>query len=242
MEPKMSLTNQVAIITGASSGIGAAVARELDAAGVKLLLTARREDRLRELAGSLKHSVQLAGDIADPELPQRLLDLAIERFGRCDIVFNSAGVMEAGPVEKLDIDRVCRMVRVNVEAAYRMALVAMKHFLSQGRGHLLNVSSILGTKVRPTTGAYAGTKFAIEALSEDLRMQAGGRGVKVSVIEPGLVLTELHDHWEKHPKDALNIRHPLDPADIARCVRFVLEQPEHVRIPRMMVVPGEQQL
>jgi NADP-dependent 3-hydroxy acid dehydrogenase YdfG len=238
----MSLNEQVAIITGASSGIGQAVARDLAEAGVKLVLTGRRGQRLSDLAAELRGAALLEADLTDPPVPQRLLELALEKFGRCDILFNNAGVMEAGTVEEIDIDRVCRMVRINVEATYRMAYVALKHFRTQNRGHLLNVSSILGTKVRPTTGAYAGTKYAIEALSEALRMELAGSNVKVSCIEPGLVMTELHNHWPQHPTKILNVTEPLVPQDIARAVRFILEQPAHVRIPRMMVIPGQQQL
>ena len=238
----MILPNSVAVITGASSGIGAAVAADLDRADVRLVLTARREDRLQKLAAQCKDAAVVAGDVLDPELPQRLIDVALERFGRCDILLNNAGVIEVGKIETIDIERVCRMVRINVEAAFRMAYVAIRHFVAVGRGHLINTSSLLGTKVRPTAGAYAGTKFAIEALSEALRLETAGTNVKVSCLEPGLVRTELHDHWEVHPTESMNVPHPLLPEDIARCVRFLLEQPEHVRIARMMVVPGEQQL
>lgn len=236
----MDLKGKVAIITGATSGIGAAVARNLDEAGVKLVLTGRREDRLAALCGELGCAASLAGDLADASVPQALMNKAQEEYGRCDIVLNNAGVMEVGPIEKIDIDRVCHMARVNVEAAYRMAYTALKMFVAQGSGHLINVSSILGTKTRPTAGAYAGTKYAIEALSESLRMEVARTDVAVSCIEPGLVQTELQDHWEVHPTKALDIPNPLQPEDIARCVRFVLEQPKHVRIPRMLVTPQEQ--
>ena len=238
----MILPNSVAVITGASSGIGAAVAADLDRTDVRLVLTARREDRLHKLAAQCKDAVVVVGDVLDPELPQRLIDVALERFGRCDIFLNNAGVIEVGKIETIDIERVCQMVRINVEAAFRMAYVAIRHFVAVGRGHLINTSSLLGTKVRPTAGAYAGTKFAIEALSEALRLETAGTNVKVSCLEPGLVRTELHDRWEVHPTESMNVPHPLLAEDIARCVRFLLEQPEHVRIARMMVVPGEQQL
>jgi NADP-dependent 3-hydroxy acid dehydrogenase YdfG len=238
----MILPNSVAVITGASSGIGAAVAADLNRTDVRLVLTARREDRLQRLAAQCKDAVVVAGDALDPELPQRLIDVALERFGRCDIFLNNAGVIEVGKIETIDIERVCRMVRINVEAAFRMAYVAIRHFAAASRGHLINTSSLLGTKVRPTAGAYAGTKFAIEALSEALRLETAGTNVKVSCLEPGLVRTELHDRWEVHPTESMNVLHPLLAEDIARCVRFLLEQPEHVRIARMLVVPGEQQL
>ncbi|QDV22936.1 SDR family oxidoreductase [Aureliella helgolandensis] len=238
--PTSPLNQQVAIITGASSGIGAGVAEELNAAGMKLVLTARRADRLNALAADLTDCEVVAADIADAETPQKLVDRAIEKFGRLDVVFNSAGVMFSGTIDEVDIDEMCRMVRVNAEAAVRMAYTAVKHFQQVGSGHLVNVSSILGTKVRPGAGVYAGTKHAIEALSEAFRMELAKTNVKVSLIEPGVVDTELQSHFLVHPKEMLGIKQPLQSADIARCVRFVLEQPSHVRIPVMMVIPGEQ--
>jgi NADP-dependent 3-hydroxy acid dehydrogenase YdfG len=136
----------------------------------------------------------------------------------------------------------CEMVRVNVEAAYRMAYVFMRQFVSQGYGHLVNTSSILGTKVRLTAGAYAGTKHAIEALSEALRLEVAGTAVRVSCIEPGLVRTGLHRDWPSHLKESIKMSNPLQPEDIARCVVFILSQPDHVRIPRLMIAPGESQI
>jgi NADP-dependent 3-hydroxy acid dehydrogenase YdfG len=233
------LANQTAVITGASSGIGRATARALRQAGMKLLLTARRRDRLEALASELGETEIVTGDILDPGLPARLVETAIGRFGRCDAVFNNAGTIEVGAVGELDIDKMCEMVRINVEAAFRMAYVAAGHFKKTGSGHLVNTSSILGTKVRPTAGAYAGTKYAIEALTEALRMEFAGTAIRISCIEPGLVLTELHDHWKTHPRESMNIKNPLRPEDIANAIRFLLEQPAHVRIPRLMIMPGE---
>lgn len=235
----MSLEKQVAIITGASSGIGAAVARNLHAAGMKLILTARRENRLQALTSELPNAIALPGDITNPLLPPQLIDKALEQFGRCDVVFNNAGAIAVGSIEEIAVEQVCQMVRVNVEAAFRVAYVSLKHFRTVGKGHLVNTSSVLGTKVRATAGAYAGTKFAIEALSEALRMELAGTGIKVSCIEPGLVMTELHQDWGTHPAQSLKISHPLEAEDVARLVRFVLEQPEHVQIPRLMVLPEE---
>lgn len=233
----MKLEGQVAIITGASSGIGAAVARDLDAAGVKLVLSARSGGILTELSAGLRQAVVVPGDITDAGLPQRLIDTALSSFGACDIVFNNAGILATGPIDEIDIEKVCLMVRVNVEAAYRVAYTAMKHFRKAGRGHLLNTSSVVGTKTRPTVGAYAGTKWAIEALSESLRMEVAKTDIRVSCIEPGVVVTGLHRDWKTPPAQAMGIEHPLTPEDVARCIRFQLEQPAHVRIPRLMVLP-----
>ncbi len=238
----MSLEGQVAVITGASAGIGAATARLLHDAGMKLLISARREDRLKQMADELPGATWLAGDITDPALPQQLIDKALAEFGQVDVVFNNAGVILRTLIEEADIDAICRMVRINTESAFRLIYTALQHFKQVGKGHLVNTSSILGTKVRPTVGAYAGTKYAIEALSESLRLELAKTDIAVSCVEPGLVLTELHDDWDEHPKDFMGIESPLMPEDVARCVKFVLEQPMHVRIPRLLVTPGEMEL
>ena len=236
----MSLQGKVAIITGASSGIGHGVALELDRAGMKLLVNARRAERLEELAGELSEAESLSGNLTDESLPQRLVDAAVDRFGRLDVVFNNAGIMDTAPIESADIEKLCANVRVNFESAVRMAYTTLRHFKEQGSGHLITTSSILGTKVRPTAGVYAGSKYGVEALTEALRMEVAGSGVRVGCIEPGLVNTELQDHFEIHPRDMLGMEQPLEPEDIARCVRFMLEQPPHVSIPKMMVLPSEQ--
>ncbi len=234
------LEGQVAVITGASSGIGRGVAHELDAAGMRLVLTARRANRLESLADELESVAVVVGDVTHEDMPRRLIDAALESFGRCDVVLNNAGIMDTGPIDSVDVDRLCRNVRVNFEAAVRIAYAALQQFKAQGSGYLINTSSILGTKVRPTAGVYAGTKYGIEALTEALRIEVAGTGIRVGCIEPGLVMTELQDHFEVHPRDMLGIERPLEPADIARVVRFMLEQPPHVVIPRIMVLPSEQ--
>ena len=238
----MELNGKVAIITGASSGIGRAVARNLNQAGVHLLLVGRREDRLSELKDKLNHAAIFPCDIIDPGVPENLLKAALDAFGGCDIVFNNAGVITTGNIDDIDLEDISYMVRVNVEAAFRMAYLAVKFFKSTGSGFLINTSSVLGTKVRPTTGAYAGTKFAIEALTETLRLELAKTNIGVACIEPGLVQTELHRDWEVHPSETLNIPRPLQPEDIARVVRFILEQPDHVRLPCILAVPADQEL
>ena len=238
----MDLQDKVAIITGASSGIGRAVAHNLNEAGVNLVLAGRREARLAELKGKLAQAAILPGELTADEMPQNLLNMALDTFGRCDIVFNNAGVMTVGSIDEIDIEDICYMVRVNVEAAFRMAYVAVKHFKSIGSGFLLNTSSILGTKVRPTAGAYAGTKFAIEALTDALRIELARTRIGVACVEPGLVQTELHREWSVPPAQHLDIPKPLQPEDIARVVRFILEQPDHVRLPRILAVPADQDI
>ena len=233
----MELKDKVAVITGASSGIGRAVARNLNEAGVKLVIAGRREERLSELKDELNHVDIFACDISEPEMAEGLLKTALDGFGQCDIVFNNAGVITVGGIDEINIEDICYMVRVNVEAAFRMAYVAVKHFKSTGSGFLINTSSVLGTKVRPTAGAYAGTKFAVEALTEALRLELAKTDIGVACVEPGLVQTELHRNWEVPPAQSLDIPRPL-----ARVVRFILEQPDHVRLPRILAVPADQEL
>lgn len=236
----MNLQNKVALITGASSGIGKAIAKELDQAGMKLVLTARSQDKLDQLAASLNDSVAYAATITDSDAPQDLVDFAIATFGRLDVVINNAGAMTVGAIEEVDIEAVCQMVRLNVESVYRLAYVALRHFKQAGSGFLINTSSIAGLKTTPKNAAYNGTKFAVEAFTDALRMELAGTGIKVAAIAPGTVDTGLYDHWGQSDKNWVMSGGVLQPEDIARAVRIVLEQPDHVLIPRMLVVPTNQ--
>jgi NADP-dependent 3-hydroxy acid dehydrogenase YdfG len=243
MPAEQNGSHRVAVITGATGGIGSAIASSLAHAGWNLVLTARSVESLGTLRNTVcPEAVFVAGDVTDAQLPGKLLSTALEQFGRCDVCFNNAGFIEVGTVEAVDIDRICAMVRVNVEAAYRMAYVFARHFVQQGSGHLINVSSVLGKKTRPTAGAYAGTKYAIEALSEALRMELSRTNVQVSCIQPGLVRTKLHDRWEVHPSELMGIEQPLSPDDVARMVMFILDQPPHVRIPQLMILPKDHEI
>ena len=237
-----SLEGKVAIITGATAGIGAAVARALDARGVQLVLTGRREDRLAALAQELRQARTVAGDITDPALPARLVETAMAEFGRLDVACNNAGLLAFGTAEEIDLERMSMMIRVNVEAAFRFAYTVLRHFKAQDSGHLVNTSSVAGTKIRPTIGAYAATKHAIEALAHALRLELAETAVRISNIQPGLVSTEIFDHMppEAHPGRQQAIAQPLQPDDVARCVVFMLEQPAHVSIPTLMVKPTTQ--
>ena len=239
--PDIDLSGKVAVITGASSGIGLAVARELHSLGMHLVLNARREKLLKKVAGELNAEI-IAGDISSPNMPDKFLKMALDVYGKCDVVLNNAGIIETGDIKTIDIDKVCEMIRINVEAAFRVAYTFVRHFLGQGHGYVINTSSVLGTKVRMTAGAYCGTKYAIEALSEALRMELAGTAIGITCIEPGLAMTDLHRDLAEHPSKQMHIKHPLQPEDIARCVRFALTQPEHVRIPKIMVLPGEHQI
>jgi len=232
---------KVAVITGATGGIGAAIARSLSRSGYSLVLTAPSMEMLTGLASELEGPCTVvAANLAEECIPQMLLKAALDRFGRCDVCFNNGGLLEAGTIESVEIDRICNMVRVNVEGAFRLAYVFLKHFVQQGFGHLVNTSSVLGKRVRPTVGAYAATKYAIEALTEALRMELSRTDVQITGIEPGAVRTGVHDRWELVPAEELGIVDPADPEEIVRMVMYVLDRPEHLHIPEAMMLPQEQ--
>lgn len=233
------LENQVIIITGASSGIGEATARLLTDAGMKCVLTARSAEKLEALAGRLQNAVFCAGDMTDPKLPGRLVETALDAFGRLDAVFNNAGVMHIGAVEEVDIEAVCHMIRLNYEALVRMSYKALRYFKTQGSGFLVNTSSFAGLKTFKNIGAYNGTKFAVEAFTDALRMELAGSGVRVACVQPGRTETHLFDHWKPEQKFSPD-QGMIAPEHIARAVKYILEQPEDVLVPRMLVMPSQQ--
>ena len=233
----MGNEQKVCLISGASSGIGHAIAEALSADNHRLVLTARRKERMEELHGERVDI--LAGDLTSHEFLDSIDTFVYDKYGTCDVLFNCAGTVENGNIEQMDVDKMSSMIRLNVEATFRLTYRLLKRFRKQGFGHIINISSILGTKVRPTAGPYAATKFALEALSEALRMELAGSNIKISCIEPGLVMTELHKNWEVHPKISMGIHEPLVTDDIVGAVRFILQQPDHVRIPKLMILPKD---
>jgi NADP-dependent 3-hydroxy acid dehydrogenase YdfG len=236
----VKLEGKIGIVTGAGTGIGAAIARELGRAGMKLVLNGRRREPLERVARDCEGALVAPGDMTEPTTAQMLVDTALARFGALHVVINNAGMNEMGPIREINIDRVCRMVRTNVEGAYRMAYVALRQLLKSEEGWLINTGSVVGTKVRPQIGAYAGTKHAVEALTEALRMELAGTKVAVGCISPGLTETELFEGMTINPRKNQNVAKALAPADVARGVRFMLEQPSHVRIARLLMLPAEQ--
>ncbi|BAT53137.1 short-chain dehydrogenase/reductase SDR [Nostoc sp. NIES-3756] len=236
----MDLKNKVAIITGASSGIGEATAHELDSAGVSLVLTARNQDKLEKLASKLTNATFFASEVTEPDLPQHLLETALNSFGRVDALVNNAGVMVVGTVETIDIEEICQMVRINVESAFRLAYFFAKHFKQQSNGFIVNLSSISGTTNYPTMAAYCGTKHAIESFTDCLRLELAGSGVGVGCVEPGKVATNLYQNWSDEQKQIVAIEQPLVAQDIAKAIRFILEQPSNINIGRLLITPAHQ--
>ncbi len=233
----MELKDKVAVVTGASAGIGVAVARTLAEAGVKLVLTGRREDRLQTLAADLPTEVAtLAADIAAPETPERLLKLAQDRFGRADVVVNNAGVLTIGPVDTIDLDGVSQMIRINFEAVVRSSYVFARAFKAQGSGHIINLSSIGAYLNAPMAGVYGGLKQGLEGFTHALRMELAGTGVKVGSIAPGTTQTEIfRDIRARGEKSWDEYITPLQAEDIADGVRYMLERPDRANVARLLL-------
>jgi serine 3-dehydrogenase (NADP+) len=229
------IEGRVAVVTGASSGIGAAIARELSKAGAKLLLTARRADKLaalsRELAGE---SEMLAADVADPDAPCQLFALAQARWGRVDIMINNAGLLAAGEVEDPDVEKLTRTIRVNFEAVVRFSQIYGAAFKARRTGAIINISSIAAFANRPLIGVYAGAKAGVETYTAALRLELSPHGVKVGSLAPGSTRTEMLDNLRA--KRGIDLEAPAAQAeDIAAAVRFMLEQPDRVNIAGMRV-------
>ena len=224
-------------ITGATGGSKAQrLLRVLSAASYSLVLTAPSMEKLSALASQLKGPCTvIEGNLSDDSLPETLLYAALDRFGRCDICFNNGALFEAGIIETVDIERLIGMVRVNVEGSFRVAYVLVKHLVSEGAGHLVNVSSAVGSSSRPT--AYAATQRAIEVLSDALVAELGDGDVLVSCIQPGLVKTGAHHRWEIEHAGASGTGHPLEPEDFARMVLFILEEAANGSSPQENVAP-----
>lgn len=233
----MKNESTICLVTGASSGIGHAIAKALINDDYTVIVTARRKERLNEL--EIPEENIFAGDLNSIDFQNKIENHIFLKYGKCHYLFNAAGMLEVNPIENIDIDKMCSMMRLNVETTFRITYSFLKRFRQQGFGHVINISSVLGTKVRPTAGAYAASKFAMEALSEALRIELTGTNVKVSCIEPGLVMTELHKDWEIHPKESMDIKAPLTVEDVVETVRFIMNQPSHVRIPKLMILPKD---
>lgn len=233
----MTGNSKICLVTGASSGIGFAIAKALLADNFKVIATARRQEELIKLGSDADDL--FPGDLNSPAFQDSVVSYIFNKYERCDYLFNCAGTLEVGTIEEIDIDKLTAMLRLNVEATFRLTYQILKRFSKQGFGHVVNISSVLGTKVRPAAGGYAATKFAMEALSEALRMELTGTNIKISCIEPGLVMTELHKDWKVHPKESMNINTPLTVDDIVNTVKFIINQPDHVRIPKIMILPKD---
>ena len=236
------IEDKVILITGASSGIGEATARQLAAAGATVMLGARRTDRLARLAGEIEaaggKARAMALDVTSRQQTEAFAQAALEAFGRIDVMVNNAGVMPLSPMASLKVDEWDRMVDVNIKGVLYGVAAVLPAMNRQGFGQIINVASIGGLRVTPTAAVYCATKFAVRAISDGLRQE--NDRIRVTVICPGVVESELADSIsdEKGREEMKAFRSiALQPDAIARAILFAVEQPDDVDTTEIVVRP-----
>jgi NADP-dependent 3-hydroxy acid dehydrogenase YdfG len=250
MSEAQPLSGTVALVTGASSGIGEATALALAAAGASVAIGARRKDRLEELATRLRNDgatvLTLDLDVTDEQSCADAVRRTRDELGDLDILINNAGVMLLGTIVGADPEDWRRMLSTNVLGVLYMTHAAIDGMVEQGSGDIVNMSSVAGRTARKGAGVYNASKWAVNAFSESLRQEVTGRGVRISLVEPGAVSTELTDHITQPDAKAASQRmytdmRALEADDIARAVVYVVSQPAHVAVNEVLVRPTDQE-
>ena len=241
------IEGKVIAITGASSGIGEATARELARLGATVVLGARRADRIDALAAGITaaggKAIAVQTDVTDIEAVRRLAQHALDAFGQIDVFVNNAGVMPLSPLDQLKVDEWNTMIDVNIRGVLHGIAAALPQFTQAKRGQFVNLSSIGGRTSFATAAVYCGTKFAVQAISEALRQEVGG-GIRVTIVAPGVVESELADTISDpatlaYMKDFRSVA--LTPDAIGRAVAFAIEQPADVDVSEIIVRPTASQ-
>ncbi len=249
----MKLKNKVAIITGASSGIGEATAKALASEGVKVVLAARRIDKLEKLKADIEtnggKAVVAKMDVVNRVEVENMAKVAIDTFGQIDILINNAGLMPLSYMKNLHVEEWDRMVDVNIKGAMYAVAAVLPDMMERKNGDIINISSIAGRKIFPGAAVYCATKFAVTALSEGMRLELSKPyNIRVTSIEPGAVATELTqtftdkeliDQWNDGRRDHLE---PLNPVDIANAIIYAVSQPEGVSVNEILIMPTMQGL
>jgi len=244
-------SDKVVIVTGASSGIGHATALELARRNAKVACMARRGDRLHDLSKEIKDSggraLAIECDVTDRDAVNESIETVVDTFGPVDVLVNNAGVMPLSYMDSIDVEGWDRMIDVNIKGVLYGIAAVLPSMLERKSGHIINVSSVAGRRVMPGAAIYCATKHAVHALSDGLRSEVAGSDVRVTVIAPGFVETELQSHvkderilkrWQDRSKD--NPIEPLQSEDIAREICQVIEAPAHVSVNEVLVRPTRQ--
>ena len=244
------LQGKVVLVSGASSGIGEATAVALAAEGAAVAIGARRADRLEALRDKLEADgarvLVLDLDVTDEASCRHAVERTVSELGGLDAVVNNAGVMLLGPIVGADTEDWRRMISTNVLGLMYLTHAALPHLVQQGHGDVVQVSSVAGRVARLGSGVYNASKFAVNAFSESLRQEVTTKGVRVTLIEPGAVATELQSHIT-HADTKAGIEkwiadmRPLQADDIARAVVYAVGQPSHVSINEILIRPTDQE-
>jgi NADP-dependent 3-hydroxy acid dehydrogenase YdfG len=242
-----ALEGRVALVTGASSGIGEAAAQALAAAGAAVAVSARRAERLQELVGRIEaaggRSLALPGDVTDEAEAQKSVSATVQTLGRLDILVNSAGIIQAGQIENANTAEWRRVMDVNFFGTLYPCKAAIPHMRAAGGGDIINISSTSGRRSSAKSfGAYAPSKHALNSMSEALRQEVGVYGIRVCVIEPGATATEVAEGMSNpNSRDAMRAHvhkeWAVRPAQIANAIVFVVSQPPEANISEMLIRP-----
>ncbi|WP_266181197.1 SDR family NAD(P)-dependent oxidoreductase [Dyella humicola] len=244
------LDGRVALVTGASSGIGEATALALAEAGARVAITARRRDRLEALAAKLEAlgaaPIVLVADLNSEVEAQRVVVDTEAHYGRLDILVNNAGVMYLEPVIEADLGRWRRMLELNVLSLIASTQAALPGMRNRRDGHIVNISSTAGRVANPNAAGYSATKFGVVAFSEALRREVYQHNIRVTVIEPGAVATELREHiGHAEVQAAINAwaegMRQLQGSDVADAIVFCVSRPAHVNINEVLMRPTDQE-
>jgi len=242
----MAIKDKVIIIMGASSGIGEATAKLLAKEGAKLVLAARREEKLKEIAASLPHAqiVYKKADVSNYHDVQQVVDLAISEYGKVDVLFNNAGIMPTASLVEAKRDEWKEMLDINVMGVLNGIAAALPKMVEQKSGHIISTDSVAGHVVYPDSAVYCGTKFAVRAIMEGLRQEQRENNIKSTIISPGAVQTELYKTISDE-KVALELHEAqkewgLSTEDIAQAVAYVINTPERVSVSDMIIRPTKQ--
>ncbi|HDZ5590899.1 TPA: SDR family oxidoreductase [Staphylococcus aureus] len=227
------LTDKVAVVTGAGSGIGEAIATLLHEEGAKVVLAGRNKEKLQNVANQLSQdNVKVVPtDVTNKEEVDELIKIAQQTFGSLDIVINSAGQMLSSKITDYQVDEWDSMIDVNIKGTLYTAQAALPTMLEQSSGHLINIASISGFEVTKISTIYSATKAAVHTITQGLEKELAKTGVKVTSISPGMVDTAITATY--NPSD----RKKLDPQDIAEAVLYALTQPSHVNVNEITVRP-----
>ena len=247
---ELDLSNKVVAVTGASSGIGEATALVCAKAGAAVSLAARRTDRIEELAKRIEgdggKALAVETDVSQEDQAQRFVQRTAEELGRLDVLVNNAGLMLLGPIEAAETEEWRRMVDVNLLGLLYCTHAALPLMQQGGGGHIVNLSSVAGRTANLGSGVYNLTKWGVNGFSEALRQEVLHSGIRVTIVEPGFVETELQGH-NKHPAVLEQLEKmreqvdPLEPGDIASAIVYAVASPQHVSINEVLIRPTRQQ-
>ncbi len=246
----MTVKNKVIVITGASSGIGEASAKLLAQNGAKVVLGARRENRLRAIVKDIEaaggQAAYAVTDVTKASDVQHLVQVAQDKFGGLDVIFNNAGIMPTSPISALHTDEWNQMIDINIKGVLNGVAAVMPIFTAQKRGQIITTSSVAGIKSFTGAGVYGATKFAVRNLMEVIRMESAQEGTNIRTVSlyPAAINTELlhtiTDETAKENMDAFYKQVGIDPSAVANVVNFAVDQPEDVNVNEFTIYPTKQ--